>query len=100
MSKEINARVLLKYDTAENWAKATFTPQRGERLIYAPEGNTPVRYKIGDGTTPIGTLPFVATAGADGYTPVKGTDYFTEDDKAELVQEVIAALPAAEEVSV
>lgn len=92
MSKEINARVLLKYDTAENWAKATFTPKRGEMLIYAPEGDTPVRYKIGDGTTPIGTLPFVA--------PVKGTDYFTEDDKAELVQEVIAALPAAEEVSV
>lgn len=66
MSKEINARVLLKYDTAANWAQATFTPKKGEMIIYAPEGNTPVRYKIGDGTTPIGTLPFVATAGEDG----------------------------------
>ena len=31
--------------------------------------------------------------GIDGYTPIKGTDYFTEADKAELVSNVIAALP-------
>lgn len=31
--------------------------------------------------------------GADGKTPVKGTDYFTEADKQELVNAVIAALP-------
>ena len=35
----------------------------------------------------------------DGYTPVKGTDYFTEADKAELVNAVISALPSAEGVS-
>lgn len=32
-------------------------------------------------------------AGADGYTPVKGTDYFTDADKQELVSNVLAALP-------
>ena len=37
--------------------------------------------------------------GANGYTPVKGTDYFTESDKTELVNAVLAALPAAEGVS-
>ena len=37
--------------------------------------------------------------GPQGYTPVKGTDYFTEEDKTELVNAVIAALPAAEGVS-
>lgn len=37
--------------------------------------------------------------GADGHTPVKGTDYFTESDKQELVTAVIAALPSTEEVS-
>lgn len=31
--------------------------------------------------------------GADGKTPVKGTDYFTEADKQEMVNAVIAALP-------
>lgn len=36
--------------------------------------------------------------GPAGYTPVKGTDYFTAADKAELVDSVLAALPAAEGV--
>lgn len=31
--------------------------------------------------------------GADGHTPVKGTDYFTAEDKAELVEDVLEALP-------
>lgn len=38
--------------------------------------------------------------GEDGYTPVKGVDYFTDADKTALVNDVLAALPAAEEVSV
>lgn len=28
--------------------------------------------------------------GASGYTPVKGTDYFTEEDKTEIVNDVVA----------
>ena len=39
---------------------------------------------------------FDGEPGAPGYTPVKGTDYFTEEDKTELVNAVLAALPAAE----
>ena len=31
--------------------------------------------------------------GADGHTPVKGTDYWTDADKAEIVNDVLAALP-------
>ena len=38
-------------------------------------------------------------AGATGPKPVKGTDYWTEADKAEMVAAVIAALPDASEVS-
>ena len=34
--------------------------------------------------------------GTNGTTPVKGTDYWTTEDKAEIVQDVLAALPAAE----
>ena len=37
--------------------------------------------------------------GADGYTPVKGTDYYTEADKQEIVSLVLEALPSFEEVS-
>lgn len=35
-------------------------------------------------------------SGQDGKTPVKGEDYFTEADKAELVNDVLAALPTWE----
>lgn len=38
--------------------------------------------------------------GNPGYTPVRGTDYWTAADQAQIVQDVLAALPAAEEVSV
>lgn len=31
--------------------------------------------------------------GADGKTPIKGTDYWTEADKEEIVQKTLAALP-------
>lgn len=31
--------------------------------------------------------------GADGKTPIKGTDYFTDADKAEMISAVIAELP-------
>lgn len=34
--------------------------------------------------------------GSDGETPVKGEDYFTEEDKSELVNDVLAALPTWE----
>lgn len=34
----------------------------------------------------------------NGTSPVKGVDYFTEEEKQEIVDEVLAALPDAEEV--
>ena len=37
--------------------------------------------------------------GADGKTPVKGVDYYTEADKTEMVNLVLAAIPGAEEVN-
>lgn len=38
--------------------------------------------------------------GEPGKTPVRGTDYWTEADKTAIVADVLAALPAAEGVSV
>ena len=32
-------------------------------------------------------------SGAAGHTPVKGTDYWTDADKAEIVNDVLAELP-------
>jgi hypothetical protein len=39
------------------------------------------------------------TNGKDGYTPQKGVDYYTDDDKQEMVNAVLAALPNGDEVS-
>ena len=36
--------------------------------------------------------------GTNGTTPVKGVDYYTDADKQEMVQLVLAAIPSAEEV--
>lgn len=44
-------------------------------------------------TGPAGPAGADGAPGKDGKTPVKGTDYFTAADKAELVNDVIAALP-------
>lgn len=49
-------------------------------------------------TLPDGVPGRDGAPGKNGRTPVKGTDYYTEADKAEMVELVLAALPDAEEV--
>ena len=41
----------------------------------------------------VGLKGDTGAAGADGHTPVKGTDYWTAADKAEIVNDTLAALP-------
>lgn len=48
---------------------------------------------------PKGDTGASGTNGKDGKTPVKGTDYYTEADKQEMVSLVLAALPSSEGVS-
>lgn len=38
--------------------------------------------------------------GDPGYTPVRGTDFWTPEDQAAIIAAVLAALPASEEVAV
>jgi hypothetical protein len=78
-----------------------FVPKAGEIIVYDKDkNNDKPRFKIGDGENLIGNLPFFSSSsgtegaqgpkgdkgdkGADGYTPVKGTDYWTTEDKAEI----------------
>lgn len=60
MSTTINARITAKTDSATNWGKATnFTPLKGELIIYESESGTAApRFKVGDGATKVGNLPF------------------------------------------
>lgn len=66
-----------------------------------PKGDTGAQGPKGDtgGKGDKGDTGATGATGAAGKTPVKGTDYFTETDKQELVAAVLAALPAAEEAT-
>ena len=45
------------------------------------------------------SLNLIGTPGKDGYTPVKGVDYFTQWEKYEMMQGVLEMLPDLDEVS-
>lgn len=69
-----------------NWylgSTDTGKPSRGATGAQGPKGDT------GD----------TGPQGPKGHTPVKGTDYWTAADKAEMVADVLAALPNGTEVS-
>ena len=50
-------------------------------------------------TVPRGDTGDTGPAGANGYTPVRGTDYWTAADQEQIVSDVLAALPNAQGVS-
>ena len=55
--KKIQARIRQKVDTKANWDKATnFVPLKGEYIYYSDLH----KVKVGDGTTKVGALPFLA----------------------------------------
>lgn len=55
-TEKIKSRIQLKYDTLENWNKATnFIPYEGEICVYSDIPSL----KVGDGETKINDLPFM-----------------------------------------
>ena len=81
--------------SAEYWLLIAQKGDKGDIGPTGPQGPQGVQGEQG----PQGATGPQGPAGSDGYTPVKGTDYFTESDKTELVNAVLTALPAAEGVS-
>jgi hypothetical protein len=96
-----NGNITIRALTTEGGSSGTngytFTPYVSDAgvISWTNDGGmdnpTPVNIKGPAGAT--GATGATGAPGADGKTPVKGTDYFTEADKAELVQAVLAALP-------
>ena len=57
--KIVNSRIIHKHDVEANWLDKTFTPSKGEIIVYDVDANhTYERFKIGDGKTDISALPF------------------------------------------
>ena len=59
-----------------------------------PSGSDATATITGDKENPV--LNLGIPKGADSYTPVRGTDYWTNDDKTEIVNDVLNSLPRAE----
>lgn len=76
--KTLKSRIILKHDTAENWSKATsFVPKQGEVIIYDKDSTYNYeRFKIGDGSTVVSSLPF---ADANKVDKVSGKGLSTND---------------------
>lgn len=66
--KYLNARIQHKHDTATQWGlKPNFIPEAGELIVYDADSTHNARFKIGDGQTKVGELPFIT-----GVTSVNG----------------------------
>lgn len=63
-NSQIKTRIIHKHDTEANWNLATnFIPKQGEIIIYDKDSNYSYeRFKIGDGTTLVSSLPFANDA--------------------------------------
>lgn len=93
-----------KYDSGELKGEQGLKGDKGEQGIQGIAGKDGTNGTNGkDGYTPIKGVDYFdgkdGSDGKDGYTPIKGTDYYTEADKQEMVQLVLAVLPSSEGVS-
>lgn len=63
--KTLKTRIIHKHDTEAHWLLATnFIPKQGELIVYdADDTYAYVRFKFGDGVTPVSDLPFVGDIG-------------------------------------
>lgn len=79
--------IKIKNKETGKWEKLPTVRGKSAYEIWLEQGNTGTEQDFLDSLN-----------GKDGYTPVKGTDYFTEADKQEMVNLVLGALPNSEEV--
>ena len=75
--KRFNTRIIHKHDTEINWLKSSFVPMKGELIIYDKDSTYNYeRFKIGDGSTVVSSLPF---ADANKVDKVSGKGLSTND---------------------
>lgn len=89
-------KVLDYYDSLEALEAAVTAPSAGDAYGVGTAAPYDIYiYSLTHGWVNNGQLQ-----GPAGYTPVRGTDYWTAEDQQAIVDAVLAALPAAEGVSV
>ena len=89
--------------TEAEWL-ASLKGEKGDAFVYADftaEQLAALKGEKGDAFTysDFTAAQLAALKGEKGDKPIKGTDYFTNTDKTEIVDAVLAAMPNAEGVS-
>lgn len=72
----------LTITSASGTSSANLKGEKGDTGATGPQGEQGIQGEKGDKGDTGATGP----AGADGKTPVKGTDYYTEEDKNEIIE--------------
>ena len=95
--KIFNGRIVQKHDTAENWAKATsFVPKQAEVIVYDKDSTYNYeRFKIGDGTTNVNSLPFVD----DALRTALLEQINAVDDKVDAVSTLVGDTKVSDQIS-
>lgn len=83
--------------TEEEWLSSLIGPQgpQGPQGEIGPQGPAGPQGEQGP-QGPKGEDGTPGTPGTPGHSPIKGVDYWTADDKQEIINDVLLALPAAE----
>ena len=85
----IDTNTLILYKVTSESKLSLVGVMKGDKGDKGDPGATGATGAQGE-TGPQGPAGEQGPAGADGTTPVKGTDYFTEEDKTEIVNDVLA----------
>ncbi|MDO5765029.1 MAG: hypothetical protein Q4P84_04950 [Elusimicrobiales bacterium] len=97
LTNAVNTALAQAKESGEFDGQDGATPNIHIGTVETLPAGSPATASIG-GTAENPILNLGIPQGNAGNTPVKGTDYFTAEDKTELVNAVLAALPAAEGV--
>ena len=99
---QIDCRIVQKTDTEANWKTSKLIPYKGEIILYeTSDADVPFGVKIGDGEQNPDSLPFIddplatkeyVNTMVEDRAPVRGVDYWTEEDKNEIKSYVEEAI--------
>ena len=93
MAKQINTRILLKYDSYENWMASSFILKKGEAAICEMKNTVDqsaaptILVKFGDGSHSFSQLPWSSALAEDVYAWAKADGIQTEEVLAEGASE-------------
>lgn len=84
--KTLKTRIQHKRGSLNDWNQATnFTPLDGELIVYNEKNGTPPKFKVGDGATLVGNLPF-ATVENDSHNHTTSTITDFENSVNEIIE--------------